>query len=170
MRTPRRRAFDHSVVASPRCARAIAPATISENSRVSSNVYRRSTGTRTCIPSALDVFGNDSSPSASSACLRISVTSSVSAKPTSGDGSRSKRTKSGRSGLSKREYHVFMSMQPMFTIQSRASSSFTIGASIHFFRRGCSRVDTWTWNLGIHSGMWLGASFRKNAFPYAPSG
>ena len=34
MSTPRRFAFDHSVVASPRCAPAIAPATISQNSRV----------------------------------------------------------------------------------------------------------------------------------------
>ena len=42
--TPRRFDFVHSVVASPRCVRAIAPATISENSRVSSNEYRRSTG------------------------------------------------------------------------------------------------------------------------------
>src|SRR6266404_5149032 len=38
MRTPRRFDFVHSVVASPRCVRAIAPATISENSRVSSYV------------------------------------------------------------------------------------------------------------------------------------
>ena len=34
IRTPRRFAFVHSVVTSPGCARASAPATISENSRV----------------------------------------------------------------------------------------------------------------------------------------
>ena len=32
-----------------------------------------------------------------------------------------------RSGLSAREYQVFMSMQPMFAIQTSASSSFTSG-------------------------------------------
>ena len=39
--TPRRFDFDHSVVASFGCVRAIAPATNSENCRVSSNVARR---------------------------------------------------------------------------------------------------------------------------------
>ena len=67
--------------------------------------------------------------------FRISATSIVCAHGTSGVGSRSKSTKSGRSGLSIREYHVFMSMQPMFTIQSSASSSLTTGKSIHFFVR-----------------------------------
>ena len=70
------------------------------------------------MPSALDVFGNETRPSASSAAFTISATCTVSLKPTSGDGSRSKSTKSGRSGLSTREYHVFMSMQPMLTIHS----------------------------------------------------
>ena len=50
IRTPRRRAFDHSVVASFGCVRAIAPATISANARVSSYVERRSIGTRTWKP------------------------------------------------------------------------------------------------------------------------
>ena len=40
MSTPRRRDFDHSVVASFGCVRAIAPATCSEKVRVSSNVER----------------------------------------------------------------------------------------------------------------------------------
>ena len=93
------------------------------------------------MPSALDVFGNETRPSASSAAFTISATCTVSLKPTSGDGSRSKSTKSGRSGLSTREYHVFMSMQPMLTIQSSASSSFTTGASIHFLRRAATRAS-----------------------------
>ncbi len=64
-----------------------------------------------------------------------------------------------------REYHAFMSMQPMFTIQSSASSSLTTGNSTHFFVRALSRVETRARNVGIHSGMWLGASFWKNALP-----
>ena len=63
-----------------------------------------------------------------------------------------------------------MSMQPMFTIQSSASSSLTSGVSIHFLRAGDSRVDTCARKVGIQSGMCEGASFWKNAFPYAPSG
>ena len=72
------------------------------------------------------------------------------------DGSRSKSTQSGRSGLSTREYHVFMSMQPMFTIQSSASSSLTSGAVDRALRRGVSRVETSAAaRVGIHSGMCL---------------
>src|SRR5438045_3392406 len=96
------------------------------------------------MPSALDVFAKDTRPSASSACFTTSATCTVSGNPTSGDGSRSKSTKSSRSGLSTREYHTFMSMQPMFTIHSKASRPFTSGASIHFRRQGDSRVETWT--------------------------
>jgi len=69
-----------------------------------------------------------------------------------------------------REYHVFMSTQPMFTIHRSAWWSLTTGASIHFVRRGDSRVETSTRNRGIHSGMCDGASFWKNALPVAPSG
>ena len=79
------------------------------------------------MPSLPLVFAKPASPSASSTSLTSSATSTTSAKPASAAGSRSKRTKSGRSGLSTREYHVFRSMQPMFTIQSSASSSLTIG-------------------------------------------
>ncbi len=103
---------------------------IAENSRVSAYVCRRAIGTRTWMPSDAARLDDALSPSVSSACLTSSATSIVSAKPTSGEGSRSKSTKSGRSGLSIREYHAFRSMQPMFTIQSSASSSFTSGASI----------------------------------------
>ena len=78
--------------------------------------------------------GTTRSSSASSSSLRISATSTVCDHGTSGVGSRSKSTKSGRSGLSIREYHVFMSMQPMLTIQSSASSSLTSGNSTHFLR------------------------------------
>ena len=94
----------------------------------------------------------------------------VSGKPTSGDGSRSKRTKSGREGLSTREYQVFMSMQPMFTIQSRASSSLTSGKSITLRCGGLSRVDASNGRVGIHSGMCFGASFWKKNLPCQPSG
>src|SRR6266498_1553313 len=105
------------------------------------------------MPSALDVFAKPTRPNASSACLTSRATWTVSLKPTSGEGSRSNRTKSGRSGLSTREYHAFISMQPMFTIQSSASSSLTTGKLTHFFLRGDSRVDTSVRNVGIHAGM-----------------
>ena len=56
------------------------------------------------------------------------------------------RGRRGRSraapGLSTREYHVFRSMQPMFTIQSSASSSLTSGTWIFRRCRGESRVET----------------------------
>ena len=58
----------------------------------------------------------------------------------------------------------------MFTIQSSASSSSTTGKSIHFFVRALSRVETSARKRGIQSGMCVGASFWKNALPYAPSG
>ena len=58
-----------------------------------------------------------------------------------------------------------MSMQPMLTIHSSASSSFTTGASIHFFVRGDWRGRDLTRNRSIHSGMCDGASFWKNALP-----
>ena len=45
---------------------------------------------------------------------------------------RRARSRGGRACRS-REYHVFMSMQPMLTIQRSASSSFTTGRSIHCF-------------------------------------
>ena len=99
-----------------------------------------------------------------------SATRTVSGKPTSGEGSRSKSTKSGRSGLSIREYHVLQSMQPMFTIQSSPSSSSTIGASILRVLRGDSRVLTVIGTRLIQSGMCLGASFWKKNLPFQPSG
>ena len=77
-----------------------------------------------------DVLGKDTSPNASSAFLTSRATSTVSGKPTLSDGSRSNTTQSGRSSLSTREYQVWHSMQPVLTIQSKASSSFTAGTSI----------------------------------------
>src|SRR4051812_22810027 len=162
--------FVHSVVTRPRWVAARAPATISENWRVSSYVCRRAIGTSTWIPSEPLVFGNDSSPSASSVSFTSRATCTVSRKPTSGDGSRSKSTKSGRSSLSTREYQVFRSMQPMFTIHSRASSSFTSGASIRRRFGGRSRVVTSMFTVGIQSGIPCGLSFWKNDLPKAPSG
>ena len=122
------------------------------------------------MPSLPLVFAKPTSPSASSTCLTSSATSTTSAKPASAAGSRSKRTKSGRSGLSTREYHVFRSMQPMFTIQSSASSSLTIGAWILRRRLGASRVETSNSRVGIQSGMCFGASFWKKWPPAIPSG
>jgi hypothetical protein len=63
-----------------------------------------------------------------------------------------------------------MSMQPMFAIQSRASSSLTSGKSTHFFVLGDCLVETSVRNVGIHWGMCDGASFWKNFFPSIPSG
>ena len=118
------------------------------------------------MPSAPLVFGNDASPSASSTSFTSSATWTASAKPTSGDGSRSKSTKSGRSGLSTREYHVFMSMQPMFTIQSSASSSLTSGDVDPPRLRAASRASRpRTARVGIQSGMCFGASFWKKNLP-----
>ena len=63
-----------------------------------------------------------------------------------------------------------MSMQPMFTIHSSASSSFTSGKLTHFFCRGFSRVETSARYVGIQSGMCDGASFWKKNLPCQPSG
>ena len=63
-----------------------------------------------------------------------------------------------------------MSMQPMFTIQSRASSSSTTGNETVRCARSFERVVTSVAKVRIQSGMWEGASFWKNAFPNAPSG
>src|SRR5215210_8738809 len=122
------------------------------------------------MPSAPLVFGNDARSSASSASFTRSATSTVSAKPESAAGSRSKSTQSGRSDLSTREYHVFMSMQPMLTIHSSASSSLTSGNSTHFFSRDFVRVETSALYLEIQSGMCDGASFWKKNLPVQPSG
>ena len=89
-------------------------------------------------PPSRSSSGRTRARAASSASLTSSATSIVSAKPTSGEGSRSKSTQSGRVGLSTREYHVFRSMQPMFTTQSSASSSFTSAKSTSL--RGARRV------------------------------
>ena len=96
--------------------------------------------------------------------LDESATRTTSGKPTSGDGSRSNRTQSGRSGLSTREYQVFMSMQPMLAIQSSASSSLTSGYRSVRFSRVSREVERYS-NLGIHSGMCEGASFWKKCLP-----
>jgi hypothetical protein len=53
-------------------------------------------------------------------------------------------TQSGRSSLSMREYQVWASIQPVLTIQSKASSSFTTGTSIVRLCCGCSRLMTLT--------------------------
>ena len=58
----------------------------------------------------------------------------------------------------------------MFTIQSRASSSLTSGASIRRFWRGFSRVETTIESVAIQSGMPFGASFWKKNLPCQPSG
>ena len=69
-----------------------------------------------------------------------------------------------------REYQAFMSMQPMFTIHSSASSSLTSGKLTDFFCRGDSRVETCVRKVGIQSGMWDGASFWKKRPASIPSG
>ena len=71
------------------------------------------------------VFGTDSSSSRSSACRTSCATSITSSNPDPSDGSRSNITQSGRSGLSTRDAQACMSMQPMLTIHSSASSSST---------------------------------------------
>ena len=58
-----------------------------------------------------------------------------------------------------------MSMQPMFTIQSSASSSFTSGKETHFLLRERSRVETSAAVRLDPVGMCDGASFWKNASP-----
>ena len=66
------------------------------------------------MPREPHVFGYASSSSRSSVSLHEQRDLDVSGKPTPSDGSRSNMTQSGRSGLSTREDHAFMSMQPMF--------------------------------------------------------
>ena len=56
-------------------------------------------------------------------------------------------------------------MQPMFTIQSSASSSFTSGALILRRSRGLSLVVTVISTDLIQSGMCFGASFWKKDLP-----
>ena len=63
-----------------------------------------------------------------------------------------------------------MSMQPMFTVQRSAASSFTSAKLTHFFRRGDSRVETRNGTRGIQSGMCVGASFWKKWSASIPSG
>ncbi len=63
-----------------------------------------------------------------------------------------------------------MSMQPMFTIQSSASSSLTSAKSIRRRFGGLSRVEASNCRVGIQSGMCLGASFWKKNLPFQPSG
>src|SRR5829696_4618879 len=72
--TPRRFAFDHSVVTSPGCALAKAPAITSAKLRVSAYLERRSIGTSTWIPSEPLVFGYPSRPTASRASRTRSAT------------------------------------------------------------------------------------------------
>ena len=57
--------------------------------------------------------------------MRCATSIASSNPPGSSGGSRSKTTKSGRPGLSTREYHAFMSTQFICTIQSTASGEFT---------------------------------------------
>ena len=71
--------------------------------------------------------------------------------------------------MSTREYHVFMSIQPMFTVHRSASSSFTSGNRIIRFSRDSREVAGNTAVL-IQSGMCLGASFWKKNLPFQPSG
>ena len=63
-----------------------------------------------------------------------------------------------------------MSMQPMFTIQSSASSSPTTGMLMVRGVRGFSRGTATTGTVAIHSGMCFGASFWKKCGPFQPSG
>ena len=77
-------------------------------------------------------------------------------------------TQSGRSGLSTRDDHMCMSMQPMFTIQRSASSSSTSAYSMIFFSP--SRVDAGSGARLIHAGMCDGACFWKKFLPCQPSG
>ena len=80
------------------------------------------------MPSEPLVFASDSSPSASRAWLHESNATCTVQEADVRRGVGSNSTKSGRSGLSIREYHVLQSMQPMLIIQSSDNSSLTTGA------------------------------------------
>ena len=120
------------------------------------------------MPSAPLVLTYDSSSNDSSASRIRCATLTESAKPSSSSGgSRSKSTKSGRSGLSTREYHAFMSMQCICTIQSSASAELTSGKST--MREPPSRGNVSNGRVGIHDGMPFGACFWKKLPPASPS-
>ena len=89
----------------------------------------------------------------------------ASLKPRSG-GSRSKSTKSGRWGLSTREYQAFMSMQFICTIQSSASGELTSGKSV--IRDSPPRRTVRKVRVGIQLGIPFGACFWKYASPARP--
>ena len=128
--TPARFFFSHSVVTSPGCSASSRRASRSANSYVSSKPCRRAIGTSTWMPSAPLVFTYERRSSSSSAARIRCATRTASGNPSGpSGGSRSKSTKSGRSGRSTREYHAFMSMQCICTIQSSASGELTSGKS-----------------------------------------
>ena len=85
--------------------------------------------------------------------------------PRAGRGRR-RRSRGGR-GLSTREYHGFMSMQCICTIQSSASGEFTSGKSTS--RAPPSRGCVVNRRVGIQDGMPFGACFWKNPSPAIPS-
>ena len=120
------------------------------------------------MPSAPLVFTYEASSSSSSAARIRCATLTASAKSVGASGgSRSKRTKSGRSGLSTREYQAFMSMQCICTIQSSASRELTSGKSTS--RDPPSRGHVRNCRVGIHDGIPFGACFWKKRPPASPS-
>ena len=125
--------------------RASAPATISDElaRRRRTCGAARSGRARGCRRSRSS-SGSDTSPSASSTCFTSSATCTVSGSRRRRTGRGRTDTKSGRSGRSTREYQAFRSMQPMFTIQSSASSSLTSGVVDPLRFAAPSRVETGT--------------------------
>src|SRR5262249_45947042 len=166
-RTPSRFFFSHSVVIFPGCRCSGRREACSANAYVCSNEARRAIGARTWMPSAPLVFTYPGNPTSSSSSRMRCATSIASSNPSSG-GSRSKRTKSGRCGLSTREYHAFMSMQLFCTMNSTASVEFTSAKSTSRAppSRGCvvyRRVE-------IQLGRCFGACFWKKTSPSMPCG
>ena len=120
------------------------------------------------MPSAPLVFTYEASPSSSSASrIRCATRTAIGNPSAESGGSRSNRTKSGRSGLSTREYQAFMSMQCICTIQRSASTELTSGKSTS--REPPSRGPGLNCLVGIQAGMPFGACFWKNAPPASPS-
>ena len=99
--------------------------------RTSAYVQRGSIRTLMWIPREPDVFGQPTSPTASSASRQTSATSRICGHSMPGTGSRSTRSSSGWSRSSARTGCGFRSMQPRLTTQaSPAGSSRTISSAV----------------------------------------
>ena len=169
--TPRRFAFVHSVVTRPGCARASAPATISANSRVVvvACAGARSARARGSRREPL-VFGKRLEPEQVEHLLDEQRDLDHLGEADVGRGVEVEEHPVGPVGLSTREYHVFMSMQPMFDHPEERELVVDEREVDQPPLRGRRASRPGTARVGIQSGMCFGASFWKKNLPCQPSG